>query len=60
MLGISETIKAGVAAVSIPMYGDQFGNAAALADSEGGVYLDFTNITKESFRWALQTVLSPK
>lgn len=60
MLGISETIKAGVPALTIPMYGDQFGNAAALRDSDGGVYLDYVNITKESFRWALQTTLSPK
>lgn len=60
MLGMSETVKAGVPAIVIPIFGDQFHNAISLEESGGGVYLKYSNITKDSLKWALETVLSPK
>lgn len=59
-LGVSETINAGVPAIAIPMYGDQFYNAVSLEESGGGVYLKYSNISKESLTWALETALNPK
>ncbi|XP_077283771.1 UDP-glycosyltransferase UGT5-like isoform X2 [Arctopsyche grandis] len=46
MLGISEAVRAGVPVLTIPMYGDQFNNAAAAEENGIGFYLDYKTITR--------------
>lgn len=60
MLGISEAARAGVPVLAIPIFGDQFNNAASVRDVGVGVYMDYHNITKDSISWALNEVLSER
>lgn len=60
MLGISEAVRAGVPVLTIPMYGDQFNNAAAAEENGIGFYLDYKTITKATVSFALEQILSPR
>ena len=60
MLGISEAARAGVPVLAIPIFGDQFNNAASVRDIGAGVYMDYHNITKDSIRWALKEVIGQR
>ncbi|XP_069682304.1 UDP-glycosyltransferase UGT5-like [Periplaneta americana] len=57
LLGTIEAVYAGVPMVGIPMVGDQPMNIKAVVTSGMGVYLGYSNITKESVLYALHTVL---
>uniref|UniRef100_A0A182PJ67 UDP-glucuronosyltransferase n=1 Tax=Anopheles epiroticus TaxID=199890 RepID=A0A182PJ67_9DIPT len=45
LLGISEAVHCGVPVVVMPIYGDQFLNAAALVNRGSGVRMDYEHIT---------------
>lgn len=58
LLSLTEASSAGIPLVVIPIFGDQYQNAAAVVGRGQGVRLDYTNFTAESLSWAIGEVLS--
>lgn len=59
ILSTIETIDAGVPAVAIPLFGDQFGNAAALEDAGIATIVSYQDLKKEYLLDAINEVLDP-
>ncbi|XP_035916501.1 UDP-glucosyltransferase 2-like isoform X2 [Anopheles stephensi] len=49
LLGVSEAVHCGVPVVAMPIYGDQFLNAAALVNRGVGVRMDYENVHNVSY-----------
>lgn len=58
MFGMTEALSAGVPVVVLPMFGDQFVNAAAARDSGCGEILVYKDLSKITIFNALKKVLS--
>lgn len=58
LMSTTETIYRGVPTVGIPVFGDQQANIKYHESLGIGVRLSYSNVTEESFRWALTEVLS--
>ncbi|XP_034934683.1 UDP-glucuronosyltransferase 2B14-like [Chelonus insularis] len=58
MLGISEGVSAGVPMVVVPMYGDQFNNAAAAKERGVAIVLEWNNFNAKSLRSAIDRVFN--
>lgn len=55
LLGLSETVYVGLPMILIPMYGDQFHNAAVVKTRGTAVVLSFNDLNEQSLRHALDT-----
>lgn len=60
ILSTIEAIDAGKPVLAIPLFGDQYGNAAALRDSGIASIVDYHDLKKEFLLDALNEVLDPK
>lgn len=58
LLSLTETSSAGVPLIVIPIFGDQYNNAAAVVERGQGVRLDYANFTADSLSWAIGEILS--
>lgn len=58
LLGMSEGVYASVPMILIPMYGDQFHNAAAVETRGSAVTLKFDDLNAESLRHALDEIFN--
>ncbi|XP_057325141.1 UDP-glycosyltransferase UGT5-like [Microplitis mediator] len=58
LLGISEGVSAGVPMVVVPMYGDQFNNAAAAENRGVAVVLKWNNFNAKTLRSAIDRVFN--
>lgn len=58
LLGISESVYVGLPMIMVPMYGDQFHNAAAVKTRGSSVVLEFNNLNEESLRHAIDEVFN--
>lgn len=61
--GILSTIEAldtGKPVIAIPLFGDQFGNAAALVDAGVAIVVNYENIRKDLLLDAINDVLDPR
>lgn len=58
LLGLSEGVYTGVPMVLIPMYGDQFHNAAAAANRGAAIVLSFNDLDEKSLRHALDEIFN--
>ena len=59
-MGILEAVSNGVPMIVIPLFGDQFYNAAAVAEKGCGIVLDYFSLSGDRFLRALKTVLEDK
>lgn len=59
ILSTIEAIDAGVPVVAVPLFGDQYGNAAALQDSGIGTIVHYQDLKKEYLLDAINEVLDP-
>ncbi|KPJ20034.1 UDP-glucuronosyltransferase 2B15 [Papilio machaon] len=59
MLGTTEALYHGVPLVGMPMFADQFRNAAAVEESGFGVTIKLENLTKDNLLKKFKTVLDP-
>lgn len=59
-LGSLEAAHAGIPILGIPFFGDQHRNIEGFVDAGWALQLPYENITEESLRWALRTVLDNK
>uniref|UniRef100_A0A914S304 glucuronosyltransferase n=1 Tax=Parascaris equorum TaxID=6256 RepID=A0A914S304_PAREQ len=57
MNSLTESIRAGVPIVCIPLFGDQMRNAKMVEKRNVAVLLDKQNLTADALVWALKTVL---
>lgn len=57
MLSISEAMHCGVPVISVPLFGDQFANAASARECGLGITLDLEEIDEEILYNAMQTIL---
>lgn len=58
LLSLTEASSAGIPLIVIPIFGDQYHNAAAVVGRGQGVRLDYANFTAESLSWAVGEILS--
>lgn len=58
--GTHEAINYGVPIMGMPFFGDQRRNIEAYAQSGWALLLEYTNVTENSLRWALSTLLDDK
>ncbi|XP_063990323.1 UDP-glycosyltransferase UGT5-like [Diachasmimorpha longicaudata] len=58
LLGVSEAASAGVPMVIVPMYGDQFNNAAAARSRGVAIVLKWSNFNAESLKSAIENVFN--
>lgn len=59
ILSTIEAVDAGVPMVAIPLFGDQYGNAAALQDAGIATIVSYQNIKKQYLLNAINEVLNP-
>lgn len=52
-------MDAGVPVVAVPLFGDQYGNAAALQDAGLAAIVSYTDLRKEYLLNAINEVLDP-
>ncbi|XKL68154.1 hypothetical protein PGB90_003645 [Kerria lacca] len=55
--GMQEAVYEGKPMIMIPLFADQPGNAALIAEKGAGIYLDFRTISKEIIVNAIRTIL---
>ena len=60
LLGLTEAVSVGKPIIVVPFFGDQFTNAAAVAEAGIGVSVSYDDISEDSFSVALQSVLGEK
>ncbi|XP_015124627.1 UDP-glucuronosyltransferase 2B30 [Diachasma alloeum] len=58
LLGVSESVSAGVPMVIVPMYGDQFNNAAAARSRGVALVLEWNNLDAESLKAAIDKIFN--
>uniref|UniRef100_A0A0M3IJV7 UDP-glucuronosyltransferase n=1 Tax=Ascaris lumbricoides TaxID=6252 RepID=A0A0M3IJV7_ASCLU len=58
MNSLTESVRAGVPIVCIPLFGDQMRNAKMVEKRHVAVLLDKQNLTADALVWALKTVLA--
>lgn len=58
LLGLSEGVSAGVPMVVVPMYGDQFNNAAAARERGVAVVLEWNTLNSNNLRYAIDRVFN--
>lgn len=58
MNSLTESVRAGVPIVCIPLFGDQMRNAKMVEKRHVAVLLDKQNLTADALVWALKTVLT--
>lgn len=58
LLGGQEAMYHGVPVLGIPFLGDQKVNIGRASDVGYGIYMDFLNITEDSFRWAVTELIN--
>nr|UEN71104.1 UDP-glucosyltransferase 403G1 [Meteorus pulchricornis] len=58
LLGLSESVSAGVPMVVVPMYGDQFNNAAAARERGVAVVLEWNTLDANTLRSAIDLVFN--
>lgn len=59
VLSTIEAIDAGVPVVAIPLFGDQYGNAAALQDAGMASIVSYQDLKKQYLLDAINEVLDP-
>lgn len=59
-LGTHEAIYHGLPILGMPFFGDQRRNIEAYVQSGWALRLDYANVTEQSLRWALSTLLDNK
>lgn len=59
VLSTIEAIDAGVPVIAIPLFGDQYGNAAALQDTGMATIVSYQDLKKEYLLDAINEVLDP-
>lgn len=60
ILSTIEAIDAGIPVVAIPLFGDQYGNAAALRDIGIASIVEYQDLRKEFLLDAINEILEPK
>lgn len=60
LLGTTEALHAGVPMLFLPVFGDQFVNAAAGEESGLGARIPYREINKEKLQNGLMKILSPE
>nr|WMP40247.1 UDP-glucuronosyltransferase UGT44A23 [Tuta absoluta] len=60
ILSTIEAIDAGVPVVAVPLFGDQYGNAAAMQDAGIATIVSYQDLNKEYLLDAINDVLDPK
>lgn len=60
ILSTIEAVDAGVPAIAIPLFGDQYGNAAALQDAGVAAIVSYQDLKKQYLLDAVNQVLDPK
>ncbi|XP_045499627.1 UDP-glycosyltransferase UGT5-like [Colias croceus] len=60
ILSTIEALDAGIPVIAIPLFGDQFGNAAALADAGVATIVSYQDLKKEYLLDAINDALDPK
>lgn len=60
ILSTIEAIDAGIPVVAIPLFGDQYGNAAALRDIGVASIVGYQDLKKEFLLDAINEILEPK
>ncbi|CAL7934259.1 unnamed protein product [Xylocopa violacea] len=58
LLGITESVKSGVPMILLPLFGDQFTNAKAVERRGFAMLLDFTQLTEENIRHAIDELFN--
>ncbi|XP_011865656.1 PREDICTED: UDP-glucuronosyltransferase 2B20-like isoform X1 [Vollenhovia emeryi] len=58
LLGLSESVYVGLPMVLVPMFGDQFHNAAGVQTRGAAVVIEYNNLNEQSFRHALDQVFN--
>ena len=56
--GVHETLYHAVPCIAIPLYADQYGNAARLASTGAGIRLSVKSLTPENITWAVLAIQS--
>lgn len=59
ILSTIEAIEAGIPMVAVPLFGDQYGNAAALEDVGLATVVSYQDLKKEYLLDAVNVVLDP-
>lgn len=57
-MGMTEAVSCGVPMIVTPMYGDQYLNAATLANRKAAVVLDYSEISEKTLKEAIDKCLS--
>lgn len=60
ILSTIEAIDAGIPVIAIPLFGDQYGNAAAMRDVGIATILNYHELNKQLLLDAINDVLDPK
>lgn len=58
LLSCTEAIYFAKSVIAVPTYGDQPQNARKLAKANQAIYLDYTNFTGLSLKWAIEEIVS--
>lgn len=58
ILSCTEAIYFAKNVIAVPTYGDQHQNAKKLAKANQAIYLDYSNFTGQSLKWAVEEVVS--
>lgn len=59
-MSVLEAVTHGVPMIILPVFGDQFYNAALLAEKGSGIVLDYFSLTEEKFLQAIKKILEDK
>lgn len=60
ILSTIEAVDAGIPVIAVPLFGDQYGNAAVLQDAGMATIVDYQDLKKEFLLDAINEVLDPK